>query len=262
MAQHPHVPKFGNWESEENVPYTVYFEKARKGRTGGKMINPNDPQENPDMFSNIATSAEAPPPSGSRTVPEEPIGGKVVRPTDEPRVSREDGDIKQFSDSPARNENMGRKAANEPTRPRHGGRGSSHGHGRPTRDSAGSEHSMEWSPLHPHYQARIAGKGSGSPSWEGKSSNESSHATHGKSRLKPVTRGDESPDKGAAVPKFGEWDEKNPSAAESYTHIFNRVREERHIGTAKVPAIETESSNANAHKPNPKDNSKCRCFPW
>ena len=44
------MPKFGNWESEENVPYTAYFEKARKGR-GGKIINPNDPQENLDSVS-------------------------------------------------------------------------------------------------------------------------------------------------------------------------------------------------------------------
>ncbi|KAL8482083.1 hypothetical protein ACS0TY_028288 [Phlomoides rotata] len=47
------VPKFGTWENAEgnDVPYTVYFDKARKNRGGGgKMINPNDPQENPEMF--------------------------------------------------------------------------------------------------------------------------------------------------------------------------------------------------------------------
>ncbi|CAN4126925.1 unnamed protein product [Withania somnifera] len=44
-----HVPKFGNWDSE-NVPYTAYFENARKGNKGGKMINPNDPEENPEAF--------------------------------------------------------------------------------------------------------------------------------------------------------------------------------------------------------------------
>ncbi|PKA56602.1 RPM1-interacting protein 4 [Apostasia shenzhenica] len=42
-----HVPKFGNWE-DKDVPYTKYFENARKDRVGG--FNPNDPEENPEAF--------------------------------------------------------------------------------------------------------------------------------------------------------------------------------------------------------------------
>ncbi|GMQ08795.1 hypothetical protein CsSME_00052374 [Camellia sinensis var. sinensis] len=45
MAQRSQVPEFGNWESKENVPYTKYFDKARKGK-GGVRMNPNDPQDN------------------------------------------------------------------------------------------------------------------------------------------------------------------------------------------------------------------------
>ncbi|XP_037493370.1 RPM1-interacting protein 4-like [Jatropha curcas] len=48
MAQSCHVPKFGNWEND-NIPYTAYFENARKEKTGVK-INPNDPEENPEAF--------------------------------------------------------------------------------------------------------------------------------------------------------------------------------------------------------------------
>ncbi|KAA8543503.1 hypothetical protein F0562_021002 [Nyssa sinensis] len=257
MAQRPHVPKFGNWESGENVPYTVYFDKARKDRNGGKMINPNDPQENPDMFPNIESPAEAPP-SRTRTLPEEPIGRGAVKPTHEHRVSREDGELSQFTESPARNDNMGRKAASESTHQRYGGRGSNSGH--PTRQSAGSERSIEQSPLHPHYQAKVTGKGGGSPSWEGTHSYESSHGTPGRSRLKPVTRGDESPVKGAAVPKFGEWDENNPASADGYTHIFNQVREERRPGAAKGSA--TSHTDVRKHNANDNDNPKCWCFPW
>ncbi|KAL2933749.1 RPM1-interacting protein 4 [Bienertia sinuspersici] len=44
------VPKFGAWEAQGGENYTVYFDNARKKKTNGKMINPNDPQENPDMF--------------------------------------------------------------------------------------------------------------------------------------------------------------------------------------------------------------------
>ncbi|PIA38131.1 hypothetical protein AQUCO_02800048v1 [Aquilegia coerulea] len=48
--QRSHVPKFGNWENE-NVPYTAYFENARNEKDkGAKMINPNDPEENPSAF--------------------------------------------------------------------------------------------------------------------------------------------------------------------------------------------------------------------
>ena len=48
------------------------------------------------------------------------------------------------------------------------------------------------------------------------------------------------PEKGAAVPKFGEWDENNPASADGYTHIFNKVREERQGGPGNVPGTPNE----------------------
>lgn len=46
-----HVPKFGNWDGDDNVPYTAYFDSARKDKAGGvMMINPNDPEQNPEAF--------------------------------------------------------------------------------------------------------------------------------------------------------------------------------------------------------------------
>ncbi|GER50634.1 RPM1 interacting protein 4 transcript 2 [Striga asiatica] len=208
--QRSSVPKFGNWENDDNVPYTVYFDKARKNRGGGKVINPNDPQENPDMFPNNDPSSK------SRTKSDEPIGPGPEHRT----ASKEDSDFKRFTNSPARAENMGQRSTKA---------------GRPTRRSEGSEQGFERSPLHPHYQAKVTGRvsGSGSPSWEGKN-HDSSHGTPGRSRLKPTSRGDESPEKGAAIPKFGEWDESDPQAAENFTHIFNKVREERNTGPTNV----------------------------
>ncbi|KAK6149727.1 hypothetical protein DH2020_017252 [Rehmannia glutinosa] len=50
LQQRSHVPKFGNWDGD-NVPYTAYFENARKEKTGGVRINPNDPEQNPEAFS-------------------------------------------------------------------------------------------------------------------------------------------------------------------------------------------------------------------
>ncbi|KAG6411887.1 hypothetical protein SASPL_124540 [Salvia splendens] len=179
------VPKFGNWENQDNVPYTVYFEKARK--------NKGEPDRR---------------------------GATGSRP--ERRLSKEE-DV----DSRNSSENPGPRAVSESS---YSGRGQRVA--RPARASAGSEQSFDRSPL--HQRKVVGGLGSSSPAWEGKSHDNSSHGTSGRSKLRPTSRGDESPDKGAAVPRFGEWDENNPQAAENFTHIFKKVREERNTGAGNV----------------------------
>ncbi|XP_074268491.1 RPM1-interacting protein 4-like [Silene latifolia] len=47
------VPKFGAWEGG-NENFTVYFDTARKTKHNGMKINPNDPEENPDLFGGSA----------------------------------------------------------------------------------------------------------------------------------------------------------------------------------------------------------------
>ncbi|KAI3718665.1 hypothetical protein L6452_19544 [Arctium lappa] len=50
QQQRSHIPKFGSWDGD-NVPYTAYFDNARKDKgTMGVMFNPNDPEENPEAF--------------------------------------------------------------------------------------------------------------------------------------------------------------------------------------------------------------------
>ncbi|XP_061337417.1 RPM1-interacting protein 4-like isoform X2 [Gastrolobium bilobum] len=252
MAQRSHVPKFGNWESEDDVPYTAYFDKARKGRTGIKIINPNDPEENSDLVPDDSLSDSLAPSS-------KPIVDKgSAQSTNELRKSLEDGDPKHFIDSPARHDNAGNKSASD-SAPRHGGHGvgSNDSRRRPSRQSTGSEYSIERSPL--HRQARTPGRDS--PSLEGKNSYDSSHGTPGRSRLRPVNRGDETPDKGAAVPKFGEWDVTNPASADGYTHIFNKVREERQGGAGQVPGTPNERPRVIRNQPS-NDTAKCCCFGW
>lgn len=63
------------------------------------------------------------------------------------------------------------------------------------------------------------------------------------------------PDRGAAVPRFGDWDENNPQSADNYTHIFNKVRLERH----NVPGNNSESSYHTMQKQNANDNRKVCC---
>lgn len=173
LQQRSHVPKFGNWESEENVPYTAYFDKARKGRGGTKMINPNDPEENPDLVYDNSSSAQGP---AVRAETEEPVREGAGRSAYE-RRSREDGDLRLSTDSPARHDNSG-------SRP-HGSRET---HRRPARHS-GSEYGVERSPLHNH--AKVPARDSGVNSYpsEGKSY-DSSHGTPGRYR-KSEARGDE-----------------------------------------------------------------------
>ncbi|KAF6166362.1 hypothetical protein GIB67_034913 [Kingdonia uniflora] len=55
------------------------------------------------------------------------------------------------------------------------------------------------------------------------------------------------PEKGAAVPKFGDWDESNPASADGYTHIFNKVREEKQSG-ANILSMPTDTPFSNGQR--------------
>ncbi|KAG5514790.1 hypothetical protein RHGRI_035989 [Rhododendron griersonianum] len=138
---------------------------------------------------------------------------------------------------------------------RHGARGGGSG-GHPGRQGTGSaDHSIDRSPLHPHHQ-KVMEKGSASPGGEGKNSYNSSHGGAGKSRMKPADQGDETPDRGAAVPKFGDWDEKNPQSADNYTGIFQRVRDERYNGPGKSPGRGGTPFSGTPRKKNTDDSTK------
>ena len=124
-------------------------------------------------------------PSRSITEPEEPIRREAAKPR---RASGEYGEFRQSSDSPAHNDNMGRRGSGDSAHQRHGGRGSSSG--QPQKRS--TDYSVDRSPLHPHYQAKIVAKGSASPAAsEGKNSYDSSHGAPGRTRIRAANRGDE-----------------------------------------------------------------------
>lgn len=154
-------------------------------------MNPNDPQESPELHQDYGAPTRAPPASRPKPETDEPIGHGPARKGHERGRSREEGDLRQYADSPARHENVNRRAAGDPTPSRYG-RGVSSGEAtkRSTRTSIGSENSIDKSPLHHH--ARGTGRGStASPAWEGKTSYDSSHGTPGRSKLRP-SKGDES----------------------------------------------------------------------
>uniref|UniRef100_A0A7N0U8V7 RIN4 pathogenic type III effector avirulence factor Avr cleavage site domain-containing protein n=1 Tax=Kalanchoe fedtschenkoi TaxID=63787 RepID=A0A7N0U8V7_KALFE len=53
------VPKFGDWEGEGNVPYTFYFDEARKHRVSGEMGRTHGPHQKPEEFFNDESPARS-----------------------------------------------------------------------------------------------------------------------------------------------------------------------------------------------------------
>ncbi|GAB2230035.1 hypothetical protein Droror1_Dr00014291 [Drosera rotundifolia] len=54
-------------------------------------------------------------------------------------------------------------------------------------------------------------------------------------------------DKGRPLPKFGEWDENDPSSAEGFTVIFNKARNEKKSGSKAESPGYTELNSKSEH---------------
>jgi RPM1-interacting protein 4 len=231
-------PQFGEWE-KNGVEYTDYFERASKGRNGARK-NPNDIKD---------------------TNPQEPkVQYAIVRPTTPKHFPDKNNNNNIINDG------VGRRATDSP---RHHNHRQGDGPKRATRTNTGSDRSFEQSPL--HAQARVARGGGGavsSPSWErkgGGSTESSGHGgvvgptTPGRSRLRASV--ETSDDGGDTVPKFGDWDESDPSAAEGYTQVFEKIRDAKN-SAGNLASTPTGSSNA-LKRGSANDTSKgCFCFPW
>uniref|UniRef100_A0A453RLU4 RIN4 pathogenic type III effector avirulence factor Avr cleavage site domain-containing protein n=1 Tax=Aegilops tauschii subsp. strangulata TaxID=200361 RepID=A0A453RLU4_AEGTS len=79
----------------------------------------------------------------------------------------------------------------------------------------------------------------------------------------PVPGAPPAPTRGSAVPKFGDWD-SNPASADGYTHIFNKVREEKST-QAKAPGLGKDNvaygNGARKHDDGYVSSSRW-CFGW
>ncbi|XP_030454748.1 RPM1-interacting protein 4-like [Syzygium oleosum] len=246
MAQRSRVPQFGKWNTDEDVAYTVYFEKAReqRGGVGVKVGNPNDPQENPELHPNGAPESKFAPPPGPkpRVATEESRGPEPARMAQDRRARADDSDLRRSinpsvrKDNAASRTNDSRQASGEPYK-------------RPAGSNPGYDHSADRSPL--HHQAKASGGAAYG----------SSPGGHGRARA----RADDSLSGGAAVPKFGEWNVNDPASGDGYTDVFNRIKEERQRGpgTAMSPGPNVRGSPYTGNrKPNPRDNPKSCCCPW
>ncbi|XP_075523100.1 RPM1-interacting protein 4-like [Primulina tabacum] len=74
--------------------------------------------------------------------------------------------------------------------------------------------------------------------------------------LSPVDYADDNSCRSVAVPKFGEWDEKDPRSAEGFTVIFNKVKEEKQIAAAKFPSVSVQQVVNKYHESSHKENTR------
>ncbi|KAG0489406.1 hypothetical protein HPP92_008217 [Vanilla planifolia] len=231
------VPKFGNWENDRSVPYTQYFDKARKGKSSTKLINPNDPLQNPEAFYDI-------------DIPVHNLEASPMVKHSRHKVQEEVNTQKAVSSMTTEASSANKHASNQPKQQRERELSGDHRR-RTSRNNSGQEPSVERSPHHPRLHVRAASKGGVfSPSREKRSSLEKhglAPSTPGRTKMKPDDRrSNHSLDKGSAVPKFGEWDVMDPASADSYSYIFNQVREEKQSGS-KLPSM-SRGPFSNRHK--------------
>lgn len=230
VSQHKYVPKFGNWESEEPFPYTVYFDKARTRRNAAK-INPNSTQQNHNTFVDNHTTVQASP---FQTETKTGV-----------QNWREDGDLRRPTESPWYHRTVDIEVAINSLVHRPGRKMTTR------QQNAVFDHRIGRSPISPWERNYSIGCG-----------NSLAPLSPGGSRLRSVKQGAETPDHIAAVPKFGDWDESDPASVDRFTNIFNKLREERLKGTGNVAAEALGNPDYEDLKQHKNGTfKKCFCFP-
>ncbi|XP_048447316.1 RPM1-interacting protein 4-like [Pyrus x bretschneideri] len=239
----PHVPKFGDWDSD-NISYTACFESARKNGVKG---NPNDPEDNPEAFKSMLKSSAAQPAYMSTSSSSKPrTSSEKVRQTEgdnshrahqrhgiahEHRVSG--GSRKSYtSESGSERSNSDYSLLQQ--QPRHHRERSDR---KSSLASSGSDRS--------HSASNSQSKPNSTGSSTHQSSNHIQHDTH--TRV-------------ASIPKFGDWDEEDPQSGEGFTYIFERVKEEKKTAS-KFPNVPQQARN-NLNSANKSGKSPSKSKSW
>ncbi|XP_048141567.1 RPM1-interacting protein 4-like isoform X2 [Rhodamnia argentea] len=229
MAQHSHVPKFGNWDSD-NIPYTTCFENARKEKAGVKM-NPNDPKENPEMFMFGRGGIEIDDDRRASDAFEQNIseGHRMVSAH---RRTPSDQYKSTASRTSVRSESGSEKSSSDSRR------NSSRHRARLDRNKGLTESSNSLSPSVASVPKHARQRSGSQPS-------------------------DDSHRRAPSIPKFGAWDETDPTSGESFTVIFNKVKEEKQNTSSKFPVVPPEpntySSNQKKQESSSSSRSKICC---
>ncbi|XVF75254.1 hypothetical protein PTKIN_Ptkin13bG0172900 [Pterospermum kingtungense] len=229
-----HVPKFGDWDND-NLPYTTYFENARKEKAGTRM-NPNDPEENPEAFMYMKGGLESN--CVSQPVLEVPLAVDSNNSISVDAQSRQKG--------PNRNGSYDDHKKS--------GRSRSHNRNRSMALESASEKSNSDHPFM-HRRANSSQKNARAARRSSFSSSISTQSTRGSGRYQLDGNNHH---RTASIPKFGEWDETDPKSGEGYSAIFNKVKEEKQA-TSAPPQPCNYSEYHGSKSPTPSFCSKIFC---
>ncbi|KAM1154773.1 hypothetical protein ACFX19_037716 [Malus domestica] len=249
LQKKPHVPKFGDWDNDYSISYTACFETAQKNGVKG---NPNDPEDNPEALKGMFESSAAQPPNSATSSSSKPrTSSENVRQTEgdtshgalrsngvvhERRVSG--GSFKSYrSESGSEGSNSDYSLLQQ--QPRHR-RARSERKSRLASSGSGRSHSIRSHSI------------SNSPS-KPKSTNSSTHQSSDLSQHDTHTRV-------SSIPKFGDWDEKEPKYGEGFTYIFEKVKEENKIAS-EFPVVPQQPSN-NLNSANEREKSPSKSKRW
>ncbi|XWS18150.1 hypothetical protein CRYUN_Cryun32bG0017400 [Craigia yunnanensis] len=229
-----HVPKFGDWDND-NLPYTTYFENARKEK-GGIRMNPNDPEENPEAFMYIRGGLES------------NYGCQPVQ------VPIAFGSNKSISADKHHTDGQSRR--NTPNR------NGSYDHQKSVRShrsmvlESGSEKSnSDYSLLQSNHRRANSGQKKGRAGGSSFPSSISGLSTKGSGSYQFDGNKHH---RTASIPKFGAWDETDPTSGEGFTAIFNKVKEEKQAPSSNFPNVPQQPSNySNYHQSKRRSPSFC-----
>ncbi|XP_077232481.1 RPM1-interacting protein 4-like [Tasmannia lanceolata] len=243
VQQHPHVPKFGNWEGE-NVPYTMYLENARKDKgVGTKMINPNDTEKNPDAF-------QCPTPSREYSIRKE-------HNIEDPNVDENHHSVRapppwvRFEKDTHLVQHHHKKY---PSKEEAGFRSYSAINAMNPQKSRNNKSSKSFSDSEKSNSDRSLLKSHRHPARYGLTKNSDS-STCSTTPLPPAMK--HGYFLSQPVPKFGTWDETDPKSDEGFTTIFNKVKEEKKIGAANLTKLPTDPAMySNGHRNHDNSSSK------
>lgn len=225
MAQRSHIPKFGSWDGD-NVPYTAYFESARKDKGSGvKMMNPNDPEENPEAFMFAG---------GGATGNDGDNSDKVIL----AKKHQVEEWKPVFPKTADRQKNVSRKSM--------------------TSESSSYKTNSDYSQQSNNRHARSEQKNSSS-----ERSNSFCPPSPGPTRPRNGYNPADNiaSQRSASVPIFGAWDERDPKSGDGFTVIFEKVKEEKQIAAAKFPPVPQQPTNfSNSYNKKETRAKKCCCF--
>ncbi|XP_027368652.1 RPM1-interacting protein 4-like [Abrus precatorius] len=198
QRQHIHVPKFSNWDND-NIPYTIYFENARKEKA---FLNPNDPEKNPKALKDDDEAVKA------STL----IHSFSTCSSEQTSNEEERSNTKQQSQS------------------QHMSKGTHHG-SYTTTESDIERSNSDYSIVERVKSDLRKSMSMGSNFIDSFSTSSRIKRKGGSHSLKYNTNHE-----ATLVPEFGAWDVTDLNSGDGYTAIFSQIRKEKQIASRHIPS--------------------------